>query len=211
MNLMSLQDYKEANEIDLIDSAFNTLEATYGVDADTIATFKDKPSKAIWAMYRYQLLNCCGCGVYIDRWKYRFADRAYNLMERYDLLFKAYEKLKTDGVLGNTSSVTKVTSTNEGTSSATMKDNSVATNENIPQYAKAEDGTWINNRAKNDSENESSGTTANNGTIETDSALGLLPAELADKMRKALFNPYTEYAREFEDLFVPFYASGCRC
>lgn len=211
MNVLSLQDYLEANQIDLIDSAYDVMQTSYGVDADTVALFKDKPSKAIWASYRYQLLNCCGCGVYVDRWKHRFSDRAYNLMEKYTLLFKAYEAMKTAGSMTAIESVSKVTTANEGTAHSETATDSTATTENIPQYADAQSGEWLNGRNKDKGTVGTDGKTSDSGTIETASALGMLPAELAEKMKNALFNPYTEYAREFEDLFIPFYASGCGC
>ena len=211
MNVLSLQDYLEANQIDLIDSAYDVMQTSYGVDTDTIATFKDKPSKAIWATYRYQLLNCCGCGTYVDRWKYRFADRAYNLMEKYALLFKAYEALKTAGSMTAIESTSKVVTKNEGTAHSETETDNTVTTENIPQYADAQSGEWLNGRNKDKGTVGTDGKTSDSGTIETASALGMLPAELAEKMKNALFNPYVEYAREFEDLFVAFYASGCGC
>ncbi len=210
--LFSLQDYLEANEIDLIDGAYDVMQASFSVDADTIAMYKDKPAKAVWATYRYQLMNCCGCGAYIDRWKYRFSDRAYNLMEKYTMLFKAYEELKSAGELTKTGSVTVMTSENEGTSSSKTGTDGTVTGERIPQYADASQGQWLNDRTRTEAEASTEGKDANKGTVKTESALGMLPSELADKMRNALFNPYVEYAREFEDMFVPFYASRCgRC
>lgn len=210
--LFSLQDYKEANEIDLVARAFALLETSYDVDAATIATYQDKPAKAVWATYRYQLLNCAGCGTYVDRWKQRFADRAYNLMEKYTILFKAYEELKSAGELTKTGSASKMTTQNNGTTQASSENTDTVTSENIPQYADASQGQWLNARNINKGSATANGSSADTGTVETVSALGMLPAELADKMRNALFNPYVEYAREFEDMFVPFYASRCgRC
>lgn len=209
--LLSLQDYKDANDIDLVNQGFASLETLYSVDADTVATFQDKPAKAIWATYRFQLLNCCGCGTYIDRWKYRFADMAYNLLEKYKILFAAYEQLKNNNTLGVTDSVTTVVTTSSGTTHSESDGNGTTTNERIPQYADASGGQWLNDRVKNDSANSADGTNEASGTIVTTSPLGLLPAELADKMKNALFNPYQEYAREFADLFIPFYASECAC
>ena len=209
MNLLSLQDYKDANDVDLIDSAYTTLEANYGVDSETLATFRDKPAKAIWATYRFQLLNCCGCDTYIDRWKYRFADIAYNMLEKYKILFAAYEELKSG--LGSIDSTGTIV-THSDASTHTDGDNSnTATSENIPQYADASQGEWLNGRSKNTGTVSADGTSTNNIEVTTKSALGMLPAELADKMKDALFNPYEEYAREFASLFVPYFASGCEC
>lgn len=209
--LLSLQDYKDANDIDLVDQGFASLETLYSVDKDTIATFQDKPAKAIWATYRFQLLNCCGCDTYIDRWKYRFTDKAYNLLEKYKILFTAYEQLKNNNSLGVTDSVNTVVTTNSGTTHSESVNNGQTTNERIPQYADASSGQWLNDRVKSDGTNSADGTTHGDGTIVTTSALGMLPAELADKMKNALFNPYQEYAREFADLFIPFFASECDC
>lgn len=209
MSLLSLQDYKDANDIDLVNQGFASLETTYSVDADTVALFQDKPAKAIWATYRFQIMNCCGCETYIDRWKYRFADRAYNLLEKYKLLFAAYEELK--GGLGSIDSTGTMTTHGDASTHTNGSSDTVMTNENIPQYANALGDKWLNNRANTDNDVTADGTSTNNVEVTTKSALGMLPAELAGKMKNALFNPYLEYAREFSDLFVPFYASGCDC
>lgn len=212
--MISLQSIKENEETDLIADVFTAMHDDGYMDDAQYALYSDKPAKAIWATYRYRFLNCCCSETYINRWKQKFADTAYNLMERYDLIFKAYEALKTDGDITGLTSKSLIASTEESSGHSTDNDDYTNTTENIPAYADAQDGEWISARTKNKGTEAKDYGNKVTGTTTTDSALGLLPAELADRMRKSLFNPYTEYANEFEQMFMPFYADeccGCGC
>ena len=212
--MISLQSIKENEETDLIADVFTAMHDDGYMDDAQYALYSDKPAKAIWATYRYRFLNCCCSETYINRWKQKFADTAYNLIERYDLIFKAYEAFKTDGDITGLTSKSLIASTEERTSHVSDDSNDTVTGENIPAYADAQDGEWLNDRTKSDRNATRDGTDKASSSVTTDSALGLLPAELADRMRKSLFNPYTEYANEFEQMFMPFYADeccGCGC
>ncbi len=209
--MISLQSVKDNDGTDLINEVFTAMYVDGYLDDAQYAVYKDKPAKAIWATYRYRFMNTCCSEKYVNRWKQRFADTAYNLLERYDLIFKAYEALKTEGNMTGLTSKSLIQTTEVSSGQSTDHDDYTNSTENIPAYADAQDGQWLSERTRNDgTETKNYGNNVT-GTTTTDSALGLLPAELADRMRKSLFNPYTEYAQEFEQLFMPFYADECCC
>lgn len=209
--MITLQYYKEQNDIDLIDTCYSEMLAE-GLISDSDATlYRAKPTKMIWAYWRYTLMNTCGSDDSVARWKQRFKDTAYLLSEKYNILFNAYEELKGNGKLSEMYSTTLTTTHNEGTTHVGTSGEDTATIENVPQYGDASTDNWINNRNKNKSEGTTDGKTGDDGTIESQSALNLIPAEMAQKMRDSLFNPYMEYAAEFSKLFINFYADECGC
>lgn len=209
--MISIESYKDDNGVDLIQTAYDAMLADGYITQTQYDTYMAKPYRTIWAMYRYRFMNCCPCDTYIDRWKQRFMDIAYTLTEKYDLLFTAYESIKADGSIVGLTSKTKVVGNDTGHVGSSGSNDDTSTVENIPQYADAASGEWLSVRNKANGTNASTIDTNTDSTITTESALGLLPAELAEKMRNALFNPYAEYAKEFDSLFVPFYIDECGC
>lgn len=209
--MITLQSYLEQNDVDLIDTCYTEM-LDEGLISESDATlYRAKPAKMIWAYWRYTLMNCCGSDATVARWKQRFKDTAYLLSEKYPILFNAYEEIKGNGTLSEMYSVSKTTTHSEGTSSNSNAGTGTATTENIPAYANASDDSWINSRNKTENSGSNSGSTKDDGTIETQSALNLIPAEMVEKIRDSLFNPYIEYASEFGRLFINFYADECGC
>lgn len=204
--MITLDSYLEDNSIDLVDSILT--------DPDGNAySYSEKAGKAIWAMYRYALMNCMPAEKYINRWIQRGRDIAYNLDERYSQLFTAYESLKTAGKPVSIDITDTGTTTTETEGSSTGTSENTDTSEAIPQYADASQGTWLTGRGKSSGSNSGTSTGKATVTENRSSTGGSLPVELMQRMRNGLFNPYLEYAGEFENLFVPFYIdeSGCDC
>lgn len=208
--LYSLQSVKEDDNRDLVNESI----------ADTYS-YKANVSSQIWAMYRYSMINGCN----LDRWVQRFADRVTNLHNRYSVLFDAYDELLTDGLLTTLESsdseteTRNLTGTNEETetndSNTTI--NNVSTSEDLPATSGSSASSWLNARDITDathtvdSDSTIKGTTTDKGTVtrERKSRNGMIPVELYDRMRKSLYDPYYEYAQEFYDLFIPYYATEC--
>lgn len=204
--LESLQSYKDDNNIDLIDSAI----------ADTY-TYKSKVSEQIWAQYRYAILNSTD----IDRWIQKAKDRVISLNNRYSVLFTAYDSLLADNSLSSIDSNSTETETrnlagsNKRTTSNTQNTNGtqVGTTENLPATSGSSASSWLDarNRLTDDTDVTQSGTdntdTTDTGTITRArvSHADMIPAELYKRMQENLYDPYYEYAREWYDLFVPFY------
>lgn len=203
--MTTLQDYLDDNSVDLVDSILT--------DPDGNAySYSDKAGKAIWAMYRYAMMNCKPTEKYITRWIQRGRDMVYNLDERYSQLFKAYEALKDAGratsldMTDTSKVVTDSLNTTENEGDVTV------TGETIPQYADASADSWLNSRAitDDDTKQTAKGQVVNTATATTMG--GNLPIELMNRMRNGLFNPYYSYAEELSELWVPFYVDeGCWC
>lgn len=212
-------------------------------------SYADKSAKAIWALYRYAVINACNTETGITRWIQRCKDIAYQLDERYSQLITAYESLKESGDATSIKIIDKstTTTTDKGTSdqSTSTTDNRTAktttvtddgatsetttTSEDIPQSADASASQWLNNRettkgattqdttVTEDSTGTDTGTATvtesdtrdGTSTTERTSTYGLIPLELFQRMKDGLFNPYYEYAQEFRDMFMPFYADEC--
>lgn len=202
MTMYSLQSYKDENDTDLVESFLSDYTDYY-----------DKCSKQIWALYRYAVLNACNSDTGIERWVQRAKDIAYTLDERYSQLFTAYESLKTAGdvtsiTLKDSSVVTTTSKTDDVRSDSGTSEQ---TSEDIPQNAASTDLDWLTSRDKGTTGNESKGSAQTDGTVTTErnSTNGLIPLELFQRMKDGLFNPYLEYAREYDRLFMPFYADEC--
>lgn len=211
--LYSLQSYKDDNDIDLVDSAISD---TY--------TYKSKVSEQIWAQYRYALISNCD----IDRWLQRCKDRVTSLHNRYSILFTAYDALLADNSLSSIDSRSTETETRNlaGSNKRTTSNNQntdglqVGTAEDLPATSGSSASNWLNarNRVTDDTTVTTSGTdnadTTDTGTVTRDrvSHADMIPAELYKRMQDNLYDPYYEYAREWYDLFVPFYTDEwCRC
>lgn len=210
--LYSLQSYKDDNSVDLISESI----------ADTYS-YKSKVSEQIWAQYRYAMINATD----IDRWIQRAKDRVTSLNNRYSVLFTAYDALLADSSLYSIDSTSKETETrnlagsnNRTTTSKSTTDTDVtSTTENLPATSGSSASSWLNGRDKSDSSQsvDGSGTdnssTTDTGTVthERTSHLDMIPAELYKRMQENLYDPYYEYAREWYDLFVPFYTDEWSC
>lgn len=209
--ITTLQYYKDNNDIDLIDECYSEMVSEGIMSEDDATLYKGKPARSLWAYWRYTMLNCRDCEDSIARWKQRFKDRAYLLSEKYGVLFNAYEEIKGNGKLSEMYSTSTTTTHSDGTIHSGTNNDSEMTTENIPQYADASKGTWINNRQNTGAETVTDGTSSDDGTVEQKSALNMIPAEMIDKMRHNLFNPYFEYAEDFRTLFINFWADECPC
>lgn len=132
--MTTLDEYLENNSVDLVDSILT--------DPDGNAySYSEKAGKAIWATYRYAMMNCRSAEKSVTRWIQRGRDIAYNLDERYAQLFTAYETLKTEGKptsIDMTDTGTSKSSAS-GTTAGTTKD--TFTTEAIPQYTDASSDT----------------------------------------------------------------------
>lgn len=202
--MISLDSYLEDNSVDLVDSILT--------DPDGNAySYSNKAGKAIWATYRYAMLNCKPTEKYITRWIQRGRDIAYNMDERYSQLFTAYEALKTAGTPTSIDITDKATTTVESESSNTGSNSNTDTSEAIPQYANASEDSWLTGRGISNGSNTGSSTGKATTTENRSSTGGNLPIELIQRMKAGLFNPYLEYAGEFRDLFVPFFIDECGC
>lgn len=204
--LYSLQSYNDDEGTDLIDSA---IDDTY--------SYKSKVSAMIWAQYRYSLINSCD----IDRWLQRAKDRVTQLHNRYSVLFTAYDSLTADDSLSSIDSSSSETETrnlagsdNRTIDSATTNDTAnTRTIEDMPATSGSASSTWLSQRIKDSGSDDGTvkGTdnhaTTDTGTITRSrvSHADMIPAELLNRMRANLYDPYYEYAREWYDLFVPFY------
>lgn len=188
---------------------------------DTFA-YKEKVSNMIWAMYRFAVLNSCD----LDRWVRRASDKSTLLDNRFTVIMEAYEELRATGQLNSLSSESSETETRDLTGTVsrstsredTSTQNDTATTENLPEYLNADSGVFLTSRDKN----TSTGTLGSNGTERgstTDSGtvkrvhvdrLGLIPSEMLERMKNALYDPYYEYAKQWDDLFVRLWADeGC--
>lgn len=221
----NLQGVKDDDGRDLIDEAISD---DY--------SYKSKVTSILWAQYRYAILN----NTDVDRWVQFATDRATLLNNRYSLLFAAYEAFKTSGDLtsiqmkDSRADSRTITDTGTGTSSGTVTttdstdtdSTDVVTNEDIPATSGSSASNWLTSRTRDTfdgtvSENgtqtsSSSDNSSNNRTDDGTTTLtymdGAIPPELIDRMKRNLFDPYLEYAREFNDLFVPFYTNDiCGC
>lgn len=209
----TLDSVLQNDNIDLIDEAI----------ADTYS-YKDKVSKNIWAMYRYYLINAYD----LERWKQRVTDRVTLLHNRYSVLFSAYDDLVTDGTITALDSVDTDTETRDlaETSTRTTSIDSqqtthdVGTSEALPATSGSSASSWLTNRDISDgtvtgsNDGTDNGSTTDKGTVKHERVTrgGMIPAELYERMKNSLYDPYYEYAREFDYLFVPYYADECgRC
>lgn len=216
----SLQSYLDDNSTDLI--------ADVLTDADGNAySYATKAGRAIWATYRYAIMNTCGDDDGIKRWIQRGQDIAYNMDERYSQLFAAYEQFKSTGVLTDINIGQKQTAVTDGTVKNTGTVTNVSdddrkitgTTEAIPQYSDASNGTWLTGRTGTATDGDLTDTRTDDTTAKTDATVtttiegtgGVLSNELIRRMKDGLFNPYLEYAREFATLFVPFWVDECGC
>lgn len=206
----TLQSMQDDEGRDLID------EAIPGA-----CSYKAQVSTMIWAMYRYAILNSCDP----DRWVQRATDRWTLLDNRFSVIIEAYEELRRSGDLGlleSTSEETETrdltgTSARETSASGTSSADSVDTSENLPQYANAGSGTFLSDRGTSESSGSSTSTgsenvtTTDGGTVKRvhKDRMGAIPAEMLDRMRTSLYDPYYEYAKEFSDLFVRLWADEC--
>lgn len=208
--LYSLQSVLEDDSKDLIDNAI-----------PSVYNYKNKVKEQIWAMYRYNLINGCD----LDRWVQRVTDRTTNLHNRYSLLFSVYDELVANGTLTTLESTEfetetrdlSTTNTQTGTADSQTTTHDVSTTEDLPVTSGSSASNWLTDRDISDgtatveSDTTINGAGTDKGTItrERISRSGLIPAELYDKMRKSLYDPYYEYATEFYDLFIPYYATEC--
>lgn len=212
MACFTLQSMQDDEGRDLIDEAI----------PDTCA-YKTKVSPMLWAMFRYAILNTCDP----DRWVQRATDRYTLLDNRYSVIIEAYEALKETGDLSLLESTSEEletrnltgSSSRETSATGTSSMDSTDTSENLPQYANASSGTFLSDRGTSESSgtNSSSGTesvtTTDGGTVKRVHVdrMGSIPAEMLDRMRSSLYDPYYEYAQEFADLFVRMWADECGC
>lgn len=202
--MTTLADYLEDESVDLVDSILT--------DPDGNAySYSTKAGRAIWATYRYAMLNTCASESGIERWIQRGRDIAYNLDERYSQLFAAYESFKTAGTLTSIDITETTTTTSSTEQSGTDSSSTTATSEDLPQYASASSGTWLTGRNASDGSGTTTGKSDTTATMSHASTGGALAGELIERMRDGLFNPYLEYAGEFRDLFVPFWSDECGC
>lgn len=203
--MTTLQDYLDDNSVDLVDSILTDPEGN-------AYSYSEKAGKAIWATYRYAMMNCRSSEKSITRWIQRGRDMVYNLDERYAQLFTAYEALKTAGKPTSIDMTDSGTTTTDATGDSAGTDKRTDTNEVIPQYADASQDSWLNSRAVSDG--SSSGTTHEESTTTYSNTVtgGNLPIELMNRMKDGLFNPYLDFARALSDLWVPFFVDeGCDC
>lgn len=218
--MISLQSYLDDNSVDLVQSFLE--------DPDGNAySYATKAGRAIWANYRYAIMNTCGDSDGIGRWIQRAKDIAYNMDERYSQLFTAYENFKATGDITSIAIKQKQTIVTDGTLKNTGNVTNVNTNEQvvtgtteaIPQYQNASEGEWLTERTKSTPEGNITDKRTDDTTAKTDSTVttdiegtaGVLPSELIQRMKDGMFNPYLEYAGEFRSLFVPFWIDECGC
>lgn len=136
--MYSLQSYQDENSVDLV--------ASFLEDPDGNAySYATKAGHAIWANYRYAIMNTCGDSDGIKRWVQRAKDIAYNCDERYSQLFTAYENFKATGDITSIAIKQKqttgthgtVVNTGDVTNTNTNNQTVIGTTEAIPQYANA--------------------------------------------------------------------------
>lgn len=209
----TLQNVQDDESRDLVDEG---IAATYSYKSDAAAM--------IWARYRYAVLNTTD----LDRWVQRFKDRVTQLDRRYSLIFSAYSAMQTAGDLTDIDSIDTETEnhTNNGTANRTTTDSdsstvdTTQTGETLPATSGSSASSWLDQRnISNSTGSQTRNGTDNTTTTDTGEITrthnyhnGMIPAELLDKLRNNLFDPYYEYAGEFRDLFIQMYdneACGC--
>ena len=153
-------------------------------------TDKEQCAKALLNLYRYRMIGSCD----VERWVQAMTDRANLDSDRWNSVFSLYQTAMPT-IDPNDLNERVRTVTESG--SSTVKDNTDVEREDIPETADAATSKYLSERegSKRDV------TGSDNRKVEEKERNGL-PYELLGRAMDSVREPYDDWARRFDDLFL---------
>lgn len=151
---------------------------------------KDLCKKALLNLYRYRMIGSCD----VERWVQAMTDRANMDSDRWNTVFMIYRN-------GQPSQITidlndRVRTVTE-TGSSTVKDNTSAEREDIPETADAATSKYLSAR-----EGSKRDVTGSDNRSVTEKERNGLEYELLGRAMDSVRDPFDDWARRFDDLFL---------
>lgn len=152
-------------------------------------TDKEMCSKALTNLYRYRMIGSCD----VERWVQAMTDRANLNSDRWNTVFSLYQSMPTIDPNDLNERVRTVTESG----SSTVKDNTSAEREDIPETADAATSKYLSER-----EGSKRDVTGSDNRSVTEKERNGLPYEVLGRAMDSVRDPYDDWARRFDDLFL---------
>lgn len=153
-------------------------------------TDKELCAKALLSFYRYRMIGSCD----VERWVQAMTDRANLDSDRWNTVFMIYRNGTPSQIAIDLNDRVR-TVTESG--SSTVKDSTSAEREDIPETADAATSKYLSER-----EGSKRDVTGSDDRNVTEKERNGLPYELLGRAMDSVRDPYDEWARRFDDLFL---------
>lgn len=151
---------------------------------------KEPCEKALLNLYRFRMIGSCD----VERWVQAMTDRANLDSDRWNTVFMIYKNGQPSQIAIDLNDRVR-TVTESGTS--TVKDNTDVEREDIPETADAATSKYLSEREGTDRT-----VTGSDDRNVTEKERNGLPYELLGRAMDSVRDPYDDWARRFDDLFL---------
>ena len=153
-------------------------------------TDKEQCTKALLNLYRYRMIGSCD----VERWVQAMTDRANFDSDRWNTVFMIYRNGQPSQIAIDLNDRVR-TVTESG--SSTVKDNTSAEREDIPETADAATSKYLSAR-----EGSKRDVTGSDDRSVTEKERNGLEYELLGRAMDSVRDPYDDWAKRFDDLFL---------
>ena len=151
---------------------------------------KEQCKKALLNLYRFRMIGSCA----VERWVQAMTDRANLDSDRWNTVFSLYQS-SMPTIDPNDLNERIRTVTESG--SSTVKDNTSAEREDIPETADAATSKYLSER-----EGSKRDVTGSDNRSVTEKERNGLPYEVLGRAMDSVREPYDDWAMRFDDLFL---------